>query len=343
MLMTKLLKMPHSPHQLQTGRRGFPERRRRLGTIWLCVTVSLLLCGLSVPAESFSVSHPNGIEVQTTPGPVSNGHTVLLEVNTRNMIAPIVGIMAWHGEKAIPVYPHPLKGPGIFIGFIGISYYQKPERGNVKLEWTNRSGYHFLLIPIEITQGRFKKEKLRVPKSKVSPSKADRRRITDERYKIKNIYKTPHHSRLWNTAFAMPATGKVTSPFGSQRVLNGKLKSYHSGVDFRASTGTPIYAANDGIVRFASNLFYSGNHLIIDHGLGLFTGYSHLSEFRVESGQMVHKGQEIGLAGSTGRSNGPHLHWGAKVNGISVDPLQLTALIEAVFSPAETDRVTESE
>ena len=335
--MIKLLMNIHPPHRLRRNKKSHPDRCKytRLGGLFL--VLALLAWSVGVPAGPISTGRPDGIDVRITPNPVSNGRAVLLEIDARKMAEPIVGIQAWHGEKAIPVYQHPVRGPGHFVGFVGISYYLKPETIQVKLEWTNQGGYHFLNMPVEVIQGRFKRERLRVPKRKVSPSKADRRRIADERFKIKDIYNTPHPSRLWSSAFDMPATGKVTSPFGSQRVLNGKVKSYHSGVDFRAPTGTPIYAANDGIVRFAQHLFYSGNHLIIDHGLGIFTNYSHLSAFSAKPGQWVHKGQQIGLAGSTGRSNGPHLHWGAKVNGVSVDPLQLKEMIESLFAVTQID------
>ena len=320
-----------------------PSRADHFTFIWLCAVLVLLVSGSSAFAASVTLTHANGIEVRSTPNPVSNGHAVLLEISAHGLKDPIVGIQAWHNGKAVPVIGHPQKGPAAYIGFIGISYYRKPEPFDVKLEWTDRDGYHFMQIPIEVTMGVFIKEKLRVPKSKVSPSKSDRRRITGERFKIKEIYNTPHPFRLWAEEFAVPATGKITSPFGSQRVLNGKMKSYHNGVDFRAPIGTPIYAANAGIVRFADNLFYSGNHLIIDHGLGLCTGYSHLSSFTVETGQRVSKGQQVGLAGATGRVNGPHLHWAAKVNGVSVDPMQLKGLINSLFVEPPSDPVTESE
>jgi hypothetical protein len=323
---------PHFPPLSEVGRRRCPHRGQCFRFIFSFIGLCVLLCPAGALAETFSITHPNGIEVRVSPNPVSNGRTVLLEIDARNLPHPVVGIQAWNGKKAIPVVRHPVKGPGMYIGFVGISYYRKPERVNVKLEWTNHSGYHLMQIPIEVIRGRFKKEKLRVPKGKVLPSKGDRRRIAGERSTIKEIYNTPHQVRLWNTPFARPAIGKVTSPFGSQRVLNGRLKSYHNGVDFRAPTGTPVTAANDGIVRFAQNLFYSGNHLILDHGLGLFTGYSHLSAFSVQPGQRVHKGQEIGLAGATGRVNGPHLHWAVKVNGVNVDPLQLNELVESLFA-----------
>ena len=316
-------------------------RRKPARLIRLCLCLSLLAGGTAVSAAPLVLTHPSGIEVNATPNPVTNGQTIMLQINTRGLADPIIGIQAWQGEKAIPVYPHPRADQGIFIGFIGISYFHQSERMDVKLEWTNRRGYHFFQFPMEVSKSRFKKEKLRVPKGKVSPSTFDRDRIAVERSRIKQIYNTSDQSRLWDTAFALPAKGKVTSPFGSQRVLNGKMKSFHSGVDFRAPTGTPIYAANDGIVRLARNLFYSGNHLIIDHGLGIFTGYSHLSAFSVKPGDRVRKGQQIGLAGATGRTNGPHLHWAAKVNGVSVDPMQLTELIGLIFA-TESAPVTES-
>ena len=306
------------------------------------VALIFLVSEVFVFSAPFPTADSNGIEVHAIPNPVTNGSTVMLQIDTRNLTDPIVGIQAWHGKRAIAVYPHPLKGSAVFIGFIGVSYYHKPEIVNVKLEWTDRSGYHFMQVPIEIIGGQFIKERLRVPKRKVSPSKTDRRRIVDERISVKDVYNTPHLTRLWTAEFSMPATGKITSPFGSQRVLNGRFNSYHSGVDFRAPTGTPIYAANDGIVRFARNLFYSGNHLIIDHGLGIFTGYSHLSEFSAKRGQRVFRGEEIGRAGATGRANGPHLHWSAKINGVSVDPLQLKELVDSLFVQPEEAPVTES-
>ena len=334
---TKLSIISRRRHRLLFEKRNYPDQWKPVRFIQLCIVLTLLAGSLSATAAPLSISHPQGIIVRGTPHPVSNGRTVLLEIDARNITDTIVGIQAWHGERAIPVYQHPLKGSGVYIGFIGLSYYLQPTVVPVKLEWTNQNGYYFLQIPIEVTKGQFKKERLRVPKNKVSPSKKDRRRIDDERVKIKKVYRTPHQSRLWSAAFSMPATGAITSPFGTERVLNGTRKSYHSGVDFRAPTGTPIYAANDGIVRFTGKLFYSGNHLIIDHGLGIFTNYSHLSEFTTEPGKRVRQGQQIGLSGATGRSNGPHLHWGAKVNGVSVDPLQLKELIESLFTVPEVD------
>jgi murein DD-endopeptidase MepM/ murein hydrolase activator NlpD len=118
--------------------------------------------------------------------------------------------------------------------------------------------------------------------------------------------------------------------YGNKRVFNGQLKSYHNGVDFRARLGTPAVAANTGIVRLAKNLFYSGDAVIIDHGTNIFTIYAHLSKIKVAAGQRIEKGQLIGLTGATGRVSGPHLHWGVKINGVAVNPLQFVDVISAM-------------
>jgi murein DD-endopeptidase MepM/ murein hydrolase activator NlpD len=203
----------------------------------------------------------------------------------------------------------------------------------VVLEWTDRNGYHNRPIPFEIVTGRYRSEKLRVQPRKASPQPSDLDRIRQEKEAVGHAYRQGVPARLWKSPFQMPTDGPVTSAYGSRRLFNGKTRSYHNGVDFRAPVGTPIYAANTGIVLLAENLFYSGNVVILDHGAGVFTGYSHLSAFSVNTGDFVDKGRQIGLAGRTGRTSGPHLHWGAKVTGVNVDPLQLIEQLNSLFSP----------
>jgi murein DD-endopeptidase MepM/ murein hydrolase activator NlpD len=109
-------------------------------------------------------------------------------------------------------------------------------------------------------------------------------------------------------------------------VFNGQPRSPHSGADLRARTGTPILAANRGRVVLAKDLFYSGNAVFIDHGYGLYTTYLHLSEIGVKVGDIVERGQQLGLAGATGRVTGPHLHWGVRLLDARVDPFSLVRL-----------------
>ncbi len=124
----------------------------------------------------------------------------------------------------------------------------------------------------------------------------------------------------------MPVRGaKDGRNFGHRRVFNGQPRAPHSGADLRATTGTPIYAANRGRVVLAKDLFFSGNAVFIDHGYGLFTTYLHLSQIDVAVGEMVEQGQQLGLAGATGRVTGAHLHWGVRLVDARVDPFSLIA------------------
>ncbi len=113
----------------------------------------------------------------------------------------------------------------------------------------------------------------------------------------------------------------VTTPFGAKRIINGKKRSYHWGIDFKGKTGDPIYAALSGKVVIARNLFYTGNTVVINHGLGLYTLYAHMSKIKLKEGQFVKAGQIIGNVGSTGRSTAPHLHFGVYINDVKVDPM----------------------
>lgn len=298
----------------------------------LLMAVSVCLSPSDVYGQSIAKPGMKSIPVVVKPNPVENGSTVMLEVDTRALANTVFGLSAKFRGKVIPVFQHPLKESGVYTGLVGVSYYSKPGDDKILLEWTTNSGYHSMPINITVIRGKYKKERLRVPKRKVSPSTTDLNRIKRDRKEIKAAYAVGHQTRLWTKPFHRPTDGKITSPYGTRRLLNGKLKSYHNGVDFRAPTGTPIHAANDGIVRFTKELFYSGNHVIVDHGLGVYTTYSHLSHISVEPDQFIERGQEVGLSGSTGRSNGPHLHLGAKVNGITVNPLQLMRVLQPLVA-----------
>ena len=305
--------------------------RKKIILIWLMV-VSVCLSQGDVHGQSIAETDIKSITTVVKPNPAENGSTVLLEVDTRAFANSVFGLSARFREKVIPVFQHPLKESGIYIGLVGVSYHSKPGDDKILLEWTTTDGYHSMPINIEVIRGTYKQEKLRVPKRKVNPSKTDLNRITRDRKELSAVYAVGHQARLWTKPFHRPTEGKITSPYGTRRILNGKLKSYHNGVDFRAPTGTPIYAVNDGIVRFTKKLFYSGNHVIIDHGMGVYTTYSHLSQISVKPDQFIERGQQIGLSGSTGRSNGPHLHLGAKINGVTVNPLQMMKILQPLVT-----------
>ena len=126
---------------------------------------------------------------------------------------------------------------------------------------------------------------------------------------------------FWRAAFHWPAVGRISTHFGAQRVYGDIPANYHSGMDIAAPHGTPIKSPIPGVVRLAAGPFMlEGNIIIIDHGRGLHSAMMHLSKIEVKPGDIVAQGQVIGRIGSTGRSTGPHLHWGMTWNGVRVDP-----------------------
>ena len=132
--------------------------------------------------------------------------------------------------------------------------------------------------------------------------------------------------QLWTLPFLRPRQARVTSRFGSGRVFNGRVSSSHLGIDYRGSTGDPIYAANRGVVALVDTFFLAGNVVYIDHGDGIVTGYFHMSQPEVAVGDTVGRGQEIGRVGATGRVTGPHLHWSARFGALTIDPADLLSL-----------------
>lgn len=128
----------------------------------------------------------------------------------------------------------------------------------------------------------------------------------------------------WKQDFTWPVKGRISGHFGRQRIYRGEPGSYHSGIDIAPGNGVPFVAPADGVVVLARTGFsLEGNLIIIDHGAGLNSAFLHASRLAVSEGQSVKQGQQIGNVGSTGRSTGPHLHWGLKWNDARIDPYLL--------------------
>ena len=169
----------------------------------------------------------------------------------------------------------------------------------------------------------YKSERLYVNKRRVTLSKKDQRRAIREQKMLNKIYAASAKNPYFDEQFKTPLSSYITSYYGARRVFNGKKKTQHLGTDYRARVGVPIKSTNRGKVVFAGNLFYTGNAVIVDHGLGIFTVYGHLSKISAKVGELVMKGSLLGHSGRTGRVSGPHLHWGVKIAGHWVDGLSL--------------------
>lgn len=178
-----------------------------------------------------------------------------------------------------------------------------------------------------LAKRKYKIQRIQMKEKFVTPPLETLKRI-DKEDSIKTVAKAKLgriDDALYAKGFMRPVKGtRLTSVFGSQRILNGKPKNAHNGVDYGVPKGKSVFATTDGIVRLtADNFYYSGNFVLLDHGQGLNSFYLHLSKIMVKDGDFVKKGQKIGEVGSTGRSTGPHLHWGVQWFKNRVDPLSL--------------------
>lgn len=176
--------------------------------------------------------------------------------------------------------------------------------------------------PLKIAKQDFKIQRINgLPKKKVSPDPEAVKRIRADNgavYKIRQI--VSDHS-AFASGFDWPVKGRISGVFGSQRILNGKPRSPHKGVDIAAPKGTPIKADADGIISLVHpDMYLMGKCVMIDHGHGLQTIYIHMDEILVSEGQKVKKGEVVGKVGMSGRATGPHLHWGVSLKGTALDP-----------------------
>lgn len=173
---------------------------------------------------------------------------------------------------------------------------------------------------VTVDSKNFETQKLKVDPRFVKLSKEDLARVADDNKATGKAYASSGPERLWQSNFLKPAEARWSGSFGVRRMFNGQERSYHSGADIAVPTGTEIKASNNGRVALVKDMFFGGKTVILDHGQGVFTGYMHLSQFKVAEGQLVEKGEVIALSGMTGRVTGPHLHWMLRVNSLKVNP-----------------------
>ena len=216
-----------------------------------------------------------------------------------------------------------------FTGLIGADIEAKPGISKLLLLATTQRGtVHERKVPVYIKAKAFRRESFTVPPSfdQVSPETAAE--ISREQADFARAFAFSSAERLWEAPFARPVPQEASaSSFGSRRIINGSPRAPHSGTDLSAPMGTEVVASNYGRVVLMGNYFFAGGSIVLDHGSGLFTMYFHLSEFKVEQGSLVKRGDIIGLSGASGRVTGPHLHWGARLSGARIDPLELLKVI----------------
>lgn len=175
-----------------------------------------------------------------------------------------------------------------------------------------------LTASVDVTLGGFIRQDFDIPPERAYLISPEIERAEFSR--LVSVTETQTDEKLWDeNGFRLPIMSALTSPYGAFRILNGTVETRHTGWDLRAAVGTPVMAMGAGRVAFAGLLEIRGYHIVIDHGHGIYSGYSHLSQIHVTRGQNVAAGQIIGVSGNTGRSSGAHLHWEVIVNGEWVD------------------------
>jgi murein DD-endopeptidase MepM/ murein hydrolase activator NlpD len=196
-------------------------------------------------------------------------------------------------------------------------------RINVQLA---KGGVRDLSRTVEIHAAHYRTSSLTVEPQFVTPGPEALKQIEADKQLKEKVFGESAAEPLWAANFRAPVAAEPTDSFGTRRTFNGKLASIHKGMDFRAATGTPVRAGNSGVVVLARPLFYEGNFVVIDHGLGLYTLSMHLSRIDVQEGQRVAAGDLLGLSGATGRVTGPHLHWAVRWQNAYLDPAKLLRL-----------------
>ncbi|HEV8395853.1 MAG TPA: M23 family metallopeptidase [Vicinamibacterales bacterium] len=187
--------------------------------------------------------------------------------------------------------------------------------------------------PLALKPRLFATRRLSVASRFVDPAREELERIRLEAARLETIFAAVTVPARIET-FVRPIPGAAGTNFGSRSIFNGEPRAPHAGADFRGAAGTPIAAPGGGRVVLAEDLFFTGQTVVIDHGVGLYSLLAHLSRIDVRPGQTVARGDVVGLLGATGRVTGPHLHWTVRLNGARVDPLRLVALLAPAQSGA---------
>ena len=252
------------------------------------------------------------------------GEIVVVKVPSDDSTITVQAMFLGRSIRFFPeTRPNEPKG---FVGLLGIDLQDEPGTHELTVELKTGEQSRMLSYSVSVVKEKFHVEHLTLPKDKVDLDEKSLARWKAEQEQVKTALASDSPAKLWQPGFVEPVSGKRTGIFGSVRVMNGQARNPHNGEDIGAPLGTAVAATNDGVVRLTVDHFFSGKGLFLDHGLGFYSMYFHLSEVLVKDGDQVKAGQIIGKVGATGRATGPHLHWGVKLNGARVNPYALLDL-----------------
>jgi murein DD-endopeptidase MepM/ murein hydrolase activator NlpD len=273
-----------------------------------------------LPACTLAQKRSSANQVVLTPAVVVAGSPELIHVSARG--ASLVG-GEWLGHK---VQFFETKARGEWVALAGVDVEAPIGPSGLEIKVIAMPDSADFNRTVEIHAAHYRTESLGVQPKFVQPGAEAQKEIKEESELKAKIFASSATEPLWHGDFRAPVAAAATDSFGTRRMFNGKLASIHKGADFHASVGTPVHASNSGVVVLARPLYYEGNCVVIDHGLGLFTISMHFSRIDVKEGQHVNAGDQLGLSGATGRVTGPHLHWAVRWEGAYLDPVKLLQL-----------------
>ncbi len=304
-------------------------RARRLNILFrsgLSGTFAVVcLTSLSMPGGARdSLACGKGVELRLSSSESSQGSLLLVEVHSASPLAELKAEWAGHTLPFWQDASHENARRALLGVDVELPADQYPLTLAAQLESGERVTCSAL---ISIKAGRFAVERLHVGRQFVELSPKHLERAEQERQRLRELFARVTPERLWQGRFRLPVDGvHAAGNFGRRRVLNGQPETPHSGEDFPAAAGTPVHAAQRGRVVLAEELFFSGNTVVLDHGLGLYTFYGHLESIAVVVGDVAEIGARLGRVGATGRVTGPHLHWAVRLDEARVSPLQIVSL-----------------
>ena len=255
------------------------------------------------------------VSVRVAPEAARQGHTIGVEVT----LAEAVAVRGTLGGAALPL----VRGGGAWRGLAGVPVLVAPGRLPLRVEADLPDGRTVVKeTAVTVLDARYPRESINLPPAVNEAIENNHEQVQRERDMVNAIWQEVTPRRLWTDSFAMPAAGRITSRFGTLRSYNGgPYDSFHEGLDIANAAGTPIYAPAPGRVVLAeTGLLVRGGAIILDHGLGVHSGYWHQSQILVKVGDMVERGQLIGRMGAEGMVTGSHLHWELRVGMASVNP-----------------------
>jgi murein DD-endopeptidase MepM/ murein hydrolase activator NlpD len=265
------------------------------------------------PTVPASVSPAEDGNIRITPDVPVQGDTLIVLVTARDHTSVTV---RFDGTQ-VPIFAAP---DGARRALIGTDPDVATGAHTLRVDVTGDGATpHRVFRKILVESGHFATRSLTLPPQTMGLVSSQNLDI--ERRALNPVLSLQTPVALWQGPFQAPSTGQMDSPYGFGSLYNGHRMWWHGGVDFADAEGSPIVAANAGIVALAEALPLGGNTVVINHGQGVLTEYLHLSAFTVHKGDPVDRGALIGHMGATGLVTGPSVHWGLFVNGIPVNPL----------------------